>query len=79
MIYLITVIHVLVCAFLIIVVLLQHGQSADIAAAFGAVVNVAPSKPAKATVARAPGFFSAIACARLNTSSVRCNEAPGGI
>ena len=35
MIYLVTVIHVLVCAFLIIVVLLQHGQSADIAAAFG--------------------------------------------
>ena len=35
MIYLITTIHVLVCAFLIIVVLLQHGQSADIAAAFG--------------------------------------------
>ena len=28
-------IHVIVCAFLIIVVLLQHGQSADIAAAFG--------------------------------------------
>jgi preprotein translocase subunit SecG len=35
MIYLVAVIHVLVCAFLIIVVLLQHGQSADIAAAFG--------------------------------------------
>ena len=35
MIYLVTVIHVLVCVFLIIVVLLQHGQSADIAAAFG--------------------------------------------
>lgn len=35
MIYLVTVIHVLVCAFLIIVVLLQHGASADIAAAFG--------------------------------------------
>jgi preprotein translocase subunit SecG len=35
MIYLVTTIHVLVCAFLIIVVLLQHGQSADIAAAFG--------------------------------------------
>jgi preprotein translocase subunit SecG len=31
----ITAIHILVCAFLIIVVLLQHGQSADIAAAFG--------------------------------------------
>ena len=35
MIVLITIIHVLVCAFLIIVVLLQHGASADIAAAFG--------------------------------------------
>jgi preprotein translocase subunit SecG len=35
MIYLVTAIHVLVCVFLIIVVLLQHGQSADIAAAFG--------------------------------------------
>ena len=35
MIYLVTFIHVLVCVFLIIVVLLQHGQSADIAAAFG--------------------------------------------
>jgi preprotein translocase subunit SecG len=35
MIVLFTVIHILICAFLIIVVLLQHGQSADIAAAFG--------------------------------------------
>ena len=35
MIYLITVIHIVVCAFLIIVVLLQSGQSGDIAAAFG--------------------------------------------
>ncbi len=31
----ITVVHVLVCLILIIVVLLQHGKSADIAAAFG--------------------------------------------
>ncbi|HVZ60678.1 MAG TPA: preprotein translocase subunit SecG [Terriglobales bacterium] len=35
MIYLITAIHVFVCLFLIIVVLLQRGKSADIAAAFG--------------------------------------------
>ncbi|MBV8207281.1 MAG: preprotein translocase subunit SecG [Acidobacteria bacterium] len=35
MIYLVTVIHVIVCVFLIIVVLLQSGKSADIAAAFG--------------------------------------------
>jgi preprotein translocase subunit SecG len=32
---LVTIIHVIVCIFLIIVVLLQSGQSADIAAAFG--------------------------------------------
>ena len=35
MVVLVTVIHVVVCLFLIIVVLLQSGQSADIAAAFG--------------------------------------------
>jgi len=33
---LVTTIHVLVCAFLIIVVLLQHGQSAGSQTAFGA-------------------------------------------
>jgi preprotein translocase subunit SecG len=35
MVALITVVHILVCAFLIIVVLLQSGQSGDLAAAFG--------------------------------------------
>ena len=35
MIILITFIHIIVCLFLIIVVLLQSGQSGDIAAAFG--------------------------------------------
>ncbi len=35
MIILLTTIHVLVCTILIIVVLLQHGKSADIAATFG--------------------------------------------
>ena len=35
MVVLFTVIHVFICLFLIIVVLLQSGQSADIAAAFG--------------------------------------------
>jgi preprotein translocase subunit SecG len=37
LIWLITVIHVIVCAVLILVVLLQHGKSADIAATFGGV------------------------------------------
>ncbi len=35
MVALITVVHIVVCAFLIIVVLLQSGQSGDVAAAFG--------------------------------------------
>jgi len=35
MIYLITTVHIIVCLFLIIVVLLQSGKSGDIAAAFG--------------------------------------------
>ena len=35
MIYLVVTIHVIVCIFLIIVVLLQSGKSADVAAAFG--------------------------------------------
>jgi preprotein translocase subunit SecG len=35
MIYFISAIHIIVCLFLIIVVLLQSGKSADIAAAFG--------------------------------------------
>lgn len=35
MVYLITTLHVLVCLFLIIVVLLQSGKAADLAGAFG--------------------------------------------
>ena len=33
--YVITIVHVIACAILIVVVLLQHGKSADIAATFG--------------------------------------------
>ena len=35
MLYLILVLHVIVCVFLVIVVLLQQGKSADLAGAFG--------------------------------------------
>src|SRR3954447_11679675 len=35
MVYLLTTLHVLVCLFLIIVVLLQSGKAADLAGAFG--------------------------------------------
>jgi preprotein translocase subunit SecG len=35
MVYLVTTIHILVCLFIIVVVLLQSGKSGDISAAFG--------------------------------------------
>ena len=35
MMYLVATIHILVCLFIVIVVLLQSGKSADVAAAFG--------------------------------------------
>jgi preprotein translocase subunit SecG len=35
MIYVVTAVHILVCFFIIVVVLLQSGQSGDISAAFG--------------------------------------------
>jgi preprotein translocase subunit SecG len=35
MIYVLTFVHILVCVFLVIVVLLQSGKAADVAAAFG--------------------------------------------
>src|SRR5579871_455260 len=41
----ITFIHVIVCAILIVVVLLQHGKSADLAATFGATGSQAAFGP----------------------------------
>jgi preprotein translocase subunit SecG len=35
MVYLVTILHVIICIFLIIVVLLQSGKAADLAGAFG--------------------------------------------
>ena len=47
MVVLVTVVHIIVCMFLIAVVLLQSGKCADIAAAFGVpvVVLFGPSNP----------------------------------
>jgi preprotein translocase subunit SecG len=46
---LITILHVIVCLFIIIVVLLQSGQSADIAAAFGGAGSQTAFGPRGAT------------------------------
>jgi len=56
-----TVIHVLVCAFLIIVVLLQSGRGADVAAAFGGMGSQTAFGPrGSATVLTRATTWSAI-------------------
>src|SRR4051812_28083694 len=50
----------------------------NIAPALGAVEKVAPSRPAKATVAWVDGFFIAIALTRSMISEVRWSDEPGG-
>jgi preprotein translocase subunit SecG len=49
MIYVLTAIHIMVCIFLILVVLLQSGKSADIAAAFGGMGSQTAFGPRGAT------------------------------
>ncbi len=49
MIYVLTAIHIIVCIFLILVVLLQSGKSADIAAAFGGMGSQTAFGPRGAT------------------------------
>jgi preprotein translocase subunit SecG len=51
MIILITIVHIIVCLFLIIVVLLQSGQAGDIAAAFGGQGSQAAFGPRGAATA----------------------------
>jgi len=56
-----TVVHVLVCAFLIIVVLLQSGRGADVAAAFGGMGSQTAFGPrGSATVLTRATTWSAI-------------------
>ena len=54
-------------------------SAAKIAAAFEALVKVAPEKPAKATAFFTPGVWSMISVARRVTSSVRESDAPSGV
>lgn len=49
MVILLTLVHIIVCLFIIIVVLLQSGQSADIAAAFGGAGSQTAFGPRGAT------------------------------
>ena len=61
MIILVTIVHIIVCLFLIIVVLLQSGKSADIAAAFGGMgIQTAFGPRGAATVLSKATTWSAV-------------------
>lgn len=80
MIILITIVHVIVCAFLIIVVLLQHGKSADIAAAFGGMGSQTAFGPrgAATVLTKATTWSAIIFMITSITLSIYSSRRPSG-
>src|SRR6476661_5139523 len=80
MIYLITTIHIIVCFFLIIVVLLQSGKSGDIAAAFGGMGSQTAFGPRGAATAlsRATTWSAIIFMVTSITLSIFATRGGGG-
>jgi preprotein translocase subunit SecG len=84
MIVLVTIVHVIVCLFLIIVVLLQSGKSADIAAAFGGMGSQTAFGPrGAATVLSKATTWSAIifmlTCITLSIFASRGGSSSGSV
>jgi preprotein translocase subunit SecG len=84
MIYLVTTIHILVCFFIIVVVLLQSGKSGDISAAFGGQGSQtafgprgAASALSKATTWSAVAFM--ITSITLSVYASRSSGTPGSV
>src|SRR5215831_3900005 len=82
MIYLITTIHIIVCLFIVVVVLLQSGKSGDIAAAFGGMGSQTAFGPrgaatalSKATTWSAVLFM--VTSITLSIFAVRRSTTPG--
>jgi len=80
MLILITIVHIIVCMFLIIVVLLQSGQSGDIAAAFGGMGSQTAFGPRGAATAlsRATTWSAIIFMVTSITLSVMASRGGGG-
>ncbi|HET7185016.1 MAG TPA: preprotein translocase subunit SecG [Terriglobales bacterium] len=76
----ITVIHVIVCLFLIIVVLLQSGKSADIAAAFGGMGSQTAFGPrgAATLLSKATTWAAVIFMVTSITLSIFASRRTGG-
>jgi preprotein translocase subunit SecG len=84
MIYLVTTVHILVCFFIIVVVLLQSGKSGDISAAFGGQGSQtafgprgAASALSRATTWSAVAFM--ITSITLSVYASRHTGAPGSV
>ena len=79
MITLVTIIHIFVCFFLIIVVLLQSGQSGDIAAAFGGQGSQTAFGPrgAATVLTKATTWCAVIFVLTSITLSIAASRKPG--
>jgi len=80
LIILLTVVHVIVCIFLIVVVLLQSGKSADIAAAFGGAGSQTAFGPrgAATLLSRATTWSAVIFMITSFTLAILTARAPAG-
>jgi preprotein translocase subunit SecG len=80
MIILLTVIHVIVCLFLIVVVLLQSGKAADLAGAFGGMGSQTVFGPRGSATAlsRATTIAAALFMVTSLTLSIMATRAGGG-
>jgi preprotein translocase subunit SecG len=80
MIVAITILHILACLFLIIVVLLQHGKSADIAAAFGGMGSQTAFGPrgAATLLTKITTAFAVIFMLTSFALSILASRHPGG-
>jgi preprotein translocase subunit SecG len=77
----ITAVHVIVCIFLIIVVLLQHGKSADIAGAFGGMGSQTAFGPRGAASALSKATTAAVVVFMITSLTLTImtkRSGPGG-
>ena len=79
MIWLVTIVHIIVCVFLIIVVLLQSGKAGDIAAAFGGASQTAFGPRGAATaLGKATTWSAVIFMITSITLSILAAKRPSG-
>jgi preprotein translocase subunit SecG len=81
MVILLTIVHVLICVFLVIVVLLQSGKAADLAGAFGGMGSQTAFGPrGSATVlSKATTIAAALFMVTSLTLAIMASRAGGGV